>query len=284
MQHFPLHLDLKIRPIIRECGQQAEVLAAEQFQVSQKGPNDYVTNVDRILDQRLALAFSALFPEDGVVTEENAQSREAFRSDYSRIWFIDPLDGTEDFINARASYAVMVGLLAQGEPVAGWVYAPVQDEMVCGGTGWGLFETKGEGEPKPLPILEPPPFTTDPLPMLLGDRDQTNFGAAIARHLPEIQFYSLGSFGLKVLEVIRGRAGLYVYLNRRVKLWDTTGPLALAKAAGLVCCDLEGRPLSFDPADVDPQTLAHRQTIVVGWSHYVEALLPRLQKAVKASS
>uniref|UniRef100_A0ACD5GPR5 Uncharacterized protein n=1 Tax=Desertifilum tharense IPPAS B-1220 TaxID=1781255 RepID=A0ACD5GPR5_9CYAN len=66
------------------------------------------------------------------------------------------------------------------------------------------------------------------------------------------------------MEVVCGRAGLYVYLNGRVKLWDTVELVAIAKAAGLVCCDLEGNPLSFHPDAIHPDTLAHYQPIIIG--------------------
>jgi 3'(2'), 5'-bisphosphate nucleotidase len=114
----------------------------------------------------------------------------------------------------------------------------------------------------------------------MGYKDQRRYGQAINQLIPGAQFDSIGSFGLKVMRVICGQAGLYVYLNGRVKLWDTTGPLALAKIAGLVCCDLDGKPLEFKADALDSQTLAHRQPIVIGWANYVEALRSRLQQAV----
>ncbi|WP_254721980.1 inositol monophosphatase family protein [Kovacikia minuta] len=149
-----------------------------------------------------------------------------------------------------------------------------------GGLNWGLFQANADGLPSAITLSEPAPPTSGFCPIVIGNRDQAKFGEAIAHLIPAVNFYSLGSFGLKVMEVVLGRAGLYLYCNGRVKLWDTTGPLALAKAAGLVCCDLTGRPLSFAPADIDPETLAHKQAIVVGWSRYVELLLPKLEKAV----
>jgi 3'(2'), 5'-bisphosphate nucleotidase len=118
---------------------------------------------------------------------------------------------------------------------------------------------------------------------MLGDRDQRNFGEAIAQLVPGVCYSSLGSFGLKVMEVIFGRAGLYLYLNGRVKLWDTAGPVALAKAAGLVCCDLEGKPLSFEPAALSSDTLIHKQPILIGWPSYVEALRSPICEAVLAT-
>jgi 3'(2'), 5'-bisphosphate nucleotidase len=272
--------DQKIRQVIRRCGLQAERMAAEQFQVSQKGPDDYVTNVDRALDRELTTAFTSLFPQDGLITEENTQSRAAFWADHSRLWLIDPLDGTEDFIKGNAEFAIMVGLLQKHQPIAGWIHAPLLNQMYYGGCGWGLFQEQPGQESEPLEPVEPPPPGPGFCPMIIGTKDQNNFGAAIAELIPDAQFYTLGSFGLKVIEVICGRAGLYVYFNGRVKLWDTTGPLALAKAAGLVCCDLEGQPIRFTPDAIDPDTLAHKQPILVGWPAYIEPLRPKLQAAI----
>jgi 3'(2'), 5'-bisphosphate nucleotidase len=280
MPPISLDLDRRIRQVIRSCGQQAEQMSAERFEVFQKGPDDYVTSIDAALDQKLSMVFSELFPNDGIITEENAKSRKQFHADFSRLWCIDPIDGTEDFIHGKRDYSVMVGLLQNYQPIAGWIGAPAYDRLYYGGQDWGLFQVDADAVPTPISLTEPAPPTKEFCPIVIGNRDQEKFGAAISQFIPEAHFSSLGSFGLKVMEVVLGRAGLYLYFNKRVKLWDTTGPLALARAAGLICCDLEGRPLSFAPEDIDPETLAHKQLIVIGWSQYIDLLRPKLEKAV----
>jgi len=265
---------------VRQAGQQAVQLSEKQFQVSQKGPDDFVTSVDQALDRQLSGQFAAWFPEDGIVTEENPQSTQAFHAGYSRLWVIDPIDGTDDFIQGKPAYAVMIGLLQNYHPVAGWVYAPAQDQLYFGGPGWGLFQAlKGEA-PQALIPTEPAQPSDNFCPILIGYKDQLHYGAAICQAIPEAQFDTLGSFGLKVLEVIQGRAGLYLYFNGRVKLWDTTGPLALAQAAGLTCCDLDGQPIRFTPDVIAPDTLVHQQPILIGWPRYVELLRPRLAAVI----
>ncbi|NEQ43595.1 MAG: inositol monophosphatase family protein [Leptolyngbya sp. SIOISBB] len=259
-------------------GQQARQAALENFEVFEKGREDYVTTVDQALDRFLSAAFAQQFPSDGIVTEENQGSAAAFCGCHGRLWFIDPIDGTEDFINRGEHYSIMVGLLRNQQPQAGWVYAPAQSRLYWGGADWGLFQQDDDGNTL---TLEPHPQALgDSQTLLLGDRDQRRFGTAIAARLPELTFDAIGSFGLKVLEVIKGQAGLYVYLNGRVKLWDTTGPLALAQAAGLICCDLNGHAIQFDPNSIYPQSLIHRQPIIVGWPDYIEACLPALREAV----
>lgn len=271
-----------IKQHLLDCGQQARRLAGQPFQVFEKGLNDYVTTVDQALDDHLLTAFQSLFPQDAIITEENFKSKQTYLQDRDRYWFIDPIDGTEDFMQHGLGYAVMVGLVTQDQPVAGWVYAPAFERLYWGGEGWGLFEQGPDAVSKALKPKPPVPVDGAVCPIMIGDKDERRFGDAIAQEIPTAQFKSLGSFGLKVLEVIKGRVGLYLYLNGRVKLWDTTGPLALARAAGLVCCDLEGNPLRFDAAAVDVPTLTHQQSILVGWPQYMDALRPAIKRAAAA--
>ncbi|MFQ4140250.1 3'(2'),5'-bisphosphate nucleotidase CysQ [Nodosilinea sp. PGN35] len=270
-----------LHQLLIACGNYADQQPKHSFQVFEKGVDDYVTTVDQLLDQKLLAGMRAIFPEDGIITEENRATVQQFWQGNGAslsppggrvLWFVDPIDGTDDFIQGRDHYAVMVGRVVNGAPQAGWIYAPVARHLVWGGPGWGLFEQVDGGESTPLIPVEPRFDLDHGWAMVIGDKDERRFGDAIARRFPTVQFLSLGSFGLKVLAVITGRAGLYIYLNGRVKLWDTTGPLALAEAAGLVCCDLSGQPIRFTEPDVAPQTLVHHQPIVVGWPSYVEAL------------
>ncbi|MEM1310019.1 MAG: inositol monophosphatase family protein [Cyanobacteria bacterium P01_D01_bin.71] len=269
-----------ILQILLKGGQQACQAAQETFEIFKKGHEDYVTSVDQALDRYLSGALAQQFPSDGIVTEENQCSAAAFQKLHRRLWFIDPIDGTEDFIQRGKHYSLMVGLMADYQPQAGWVYAPAYNRLYWGGADWGLFQR--DDQANILPLEPCPQSVGNNRTLILGDRDQRRFGAAIHTRLPELTFDTIGSFGLKVLEVIKGQAGLYVYLNGRVKLWDTTGPLALAQAAGLVCCDLDQQPIRFDPNSVYPGSLIHRQPIIVGWPDHIEAFLPALRAAALA--
>lgn len=269
-----------IQHTIRACGQYAKQLAAQEFQVSEKGPDDFVTTVDQALDQRLTQHFSELFPQDGVITEENAASRKHFQSDFERLWCIDPLDGTKDFIQGDRNYAVLVGLLEQKQAIAGWIYAPEADVMYYGGGDLGVWKVQGDAKPQSCITSAPAPAPV--CRTIIGDIDFDNFAPAITAKIPEIEFMrSPGSFGLKVMNVVLGQADLYVYFNRRVKVWDSAASIAIARAAGLVCCDLDGKPLNYEASVINPETLAHQQTIVIGWESYIESLLPRLRAATQ---
>ncbi|NEQ28214.1 MAG: inositol monophosphatase family protein, partial [Microcoleus sp. SIO2G3] len=79
----------QIRHLVWSCGQQAQQLAAQQFQVYEKGEQDYVTSVDQTLDRLLAEGFRSLFPADGIITEENPSSWPKFTESSNTLWLID---------------------------------------------------------------------------------------------------------------------------------------------------------------------------------------------------
>lgn len=270
----PAHLT-QIRQTVRSCGQQAKSLSAENYEIFQKEPGDFVTTVDQTLDRQLSEFFSDLFPNDGIISEENAASRKQYQADYDRLWCIDPLDGTQDFIHGDPDYAVLVGLLENQSAIAGWIYAPEQDVLYYGGKAIGVWQCLGDQAPEPCAI---PKVRLDSYRVIIGDKDFRNTASQISASIPEIEFLrSPGSFGLKAMNVVLGKANVYLYLNRRVKVWDTVAPIAIAQAAGLVCCDLDGNLIRFTPEVLNLESLAHEQTIVIGQISAVEALLPRLK-------
>jgi 3'(2'), 5'-bisphosphate nucleotidase len=273
-------LQTEICQFIREIGQKAVQLRGLGFQVDEKGFDDYVTNVDRELDHLLSQRFQAWFPNDGIISEENTRSLELWQQKSKvnqKFWFIDPIDGTDDFIHGREFYSVMVGALESFQPVLGWVYAPKSDRLYFGGTAInGLFIATNGNVPEVLYSHEPIGASRDRI--IVSKKDDLAYGDAIRAAVPDIEFDSLGRFGLKVMEVVQGRASAYIYLNRRVKLWDTVGPLAIARAAGLICCDLEGREIGFTYEDIDSEKLTHNQLIVIGWSKFIDEYLDAIAK------
>ncbi|MBD1845273.1 inositol monophosphatase family protein [Cyanobacteria bacterium FACHB-63] len=265
----------EIRHIVRSCGQQAKILSTQNYEVFQKEPGDFVTTVDQALDRQLSEFFTTLFPNDGIITEENAASRKQYQEDYDRLWCIDPLDGTQDFIHGDPDYAVLVGLLENKSAIAGWIYAPEQDALYYGGKSLGVWQAIGDEEPE---LCEIPQARVDSYRVIIGDKDFRNTAGQISASIPEIEFLrSPGSFGLKVMNVILGKAEVYLYLNRRVKVWDTVAPIAIAQAVGLACWDLDGNAIKFTPEALNLESLAHQQAIVIGQEEAVEALLPRLR-------
>src|SRR5512143_2129956 len=95
--------------------------------VGWKTPDDPVTEADRAANAYLVAQIAAAFPADGILAEESQD--ELSRLEKRRVWLVDPLDGTTEFIKHNDEFCVMVGLAQDGRPVLGVIYQPVGDRL-----------------------------------------------------------------------------------------------------------------------------------------------------------
>jgi 3'(2'), 5'-bisphosphate nucleotidase len=165
-------------------------------------------------------------PDDAVLSEE--ASDDLVRLNSSRVWIIDPLDGTREFSEPpRDDWAVHVALWSDGELVAGAVAQP------------GLGETFSTAEP---PALQP---STAPRPRIAVSRTRP---PAFVQSLAEVigaDLVPMGSAGAKVISVVRDVADAYVHAGGQYE-WDSAAPVAVARAAGLFTSRIDGSPLAYN--------------------------------------
>lgn len=204
-----------------------------------------VTEADLAADRIVREGLRARFPDDLVISEETWSPGTAIEA-AGRVWFVDPLDGTEDFVAGRPDYAVQIGLVKDGVPVLGVVYAP-EERKLWRGFCWhddGICERLDEGGHIARlnflgsPILKGPPrvAVSRAHPSRLVDfvREEVG-GVPVPR----------GSVGLKIGLLLDGQADLYVSGSRDIKVWDTAGPAAILSAAGGRMTALDGTPLVY---------------------------------------
>jgi 3'(2'), 5'-bisphosphate nucleotidase len=169
-------------------------------------------------------------PHDAVLSEEGKD--DPVRLTASRVWIVDPLDGTREFSEPpRTDWAVHVALAVDGVAAAGAVALP------------GLGRTLGTLVPEPLPP-EPPPH-----PRLVVSRTRP---PALTAHLAEVldaELVEMGSAGAKAMAVLRGEADVYAHAGGQYE-WDNCAPVAVAEAAGLHVSRIDGSPLRYNQADV----------------------------------
>lgn len=126
-----------MQDLLLSLAQEAGALALTHFgklgssAVSAKGPLDLVTVADRAVEELITARLQEAFPEDGILGEEGGMI--AGRS--GRIWVIDPIDGTFNFVRSGREWAVSIGLWDGTRPVFGIVHAPVAGITICGGEG-----------------------------------------------------------------------------------------------------------------------------------------------------
>lgn len=225
--------------LAREAGRILLEIYATDFGVEMKGESDPVTEADRRVNAFLTARIHEAFPTDTIVAEE---SPDEGRRGNGRCWFVDPLDGTKEFIARNGEFSVMIGLAVDGEAQLGVVYQPTLDKMWRGVVGDGAFLEHGDKTwvLKPSEIADPAQLR------LVVSRSHRSAGTdALVKRLGITSEQASGSVGLKVGLIAERKADLYVHLSDRTSAWDACAPDAILRAAGGVFTDLSGRSIEY---------------------------------------
>ena len=234
-----------IEALTREAGAIVRVYHDRADTVAWKGNDDPVTAADHAVNAYLVEGLSRLFPADGILAEESEDNPD--RLERGRVWCVDPLDGTKEFIARNGEFSIMVGLAEQGEAVLGVVYQPIIDLMYSGIRDVGAWLTQGGNRGK-LDVSA----ASDPTQMrLVVSRSHRNpIVDDIKRGLGIQQERISGSVGLKCGLIARAEADLYLHPSPGVKEWDTCAPEAILRGAGGVMTDCWGQSLRYNQRDV----------------------------------
>jgi 3'(2'), 5'-bisphosphate nucleotidase len=205
--------------IAREAG---ELLVELQARKATKDEGDRLSN-DLIL-ARLATAR----PDDAILSEESKDS--PVRLERERVWIVDPLDGTREWGEGRADWAVHVALAFDGIPNVATVALPGQSYVLS------------TADPPPPPEPRPGPVR------LLVSRTRPPKIAEYLAHVLDAELVPLGSAGAKAMAVVLGDADVYAHSGGQYE-WDSAAPVGVATAAGCHCSRLDGAPLLYNRPD-----------------------------------
>jgi myo-inositol-1(or 4)-monophosphatase len=112
-------------------------LDLEVLKIGSKGPNDYVSEVDRAAEEAIINTLLEAYPGHGILAEESGRTHGAKHSDY--VWIIDPLDGTTNFLHGFPVYAVSIALAFRGQLQQAVVYDPTRNDLFYASKGRGAF-------------------------------------------------------------------------------------------------------------------------------------------------
>lgn len=183
---------------------------------------------DQTANQFLIHAIGEQRPDDGLLSEESKDTDA--RLSKSRVWIIDPVDGTREYGEARSDWAVHVALAVDGVPTLGAVALPDADMVLR----------------SDQPVRLPPAGT--PLRMVVSRTRPAAEALAVAEKLGAT-LIPMGSAGAKAMAVIRGEADIYLHSGGQYE-WDSCAPVAVALAHGLHCSRMDGSPLVYNQRDV----------------------------------
>lgn len=183
---------------------------------------------DRTANEFLCAAIREQRPDDGLLSEEEKDSEARLAK--SRVWIVDPVDGTREYGEERADWAVHVALAIDGVPAIGAVALP------------GLGVVLRTDQPQPVP---PEP---EKLRMVVSRTRPAAEAVSVAEKLGA-ELLPMGSAGAKAMAVVRGEADIYLHTGGQYE-WDSCAPAAVAVAYGLHASRVDGSPLLYNQRDV----------------------------------
>ncbi|WP_206364607.1 MULTISPECIES: 3'(2'),5'-bisphosphate nucleotidase CysQ [Sphingobium] len=184
---------------------------------------------DQTANQFLVHALREQRADDGLLSEEMAC--DGARLQHSRVWIVDPVDGTREYGEARADWAVHVGLAINGVPTIGAVALPGHEDGI-------VLRTD---QPRAIP---PAP---EKLRMVVSRTRPAPQAVAVAEALGA-ELVPMGSAGAKAMAVILGQADIYLHAGGQYE-WDSCAPAAVALAHGLHASRIDGSPLTYNQQD-----------------------------------
>lgn len=184
---------------------------------------------DATANEFLCHALRSARPDDGLLSEEEKDN--SARCSMSRVWIVDPVDGTREYGEQRSDWAVHVGLSVDGVAVTGAVALP--------GLGGGVVLRSD----RPSPLPEP-----DGTPRFLVSRTRPAKEATAVCEAMGGELVPMGSAGAKAMAVVRGEAEIYLHSGGQYE-WDSCAPVAVAQAHGLHCSRIDGSPIRYNRED-----------------------------------
>lgn len=236
----------KVITIAEEAGKILLSHYKSKLDIDYKGGDafDPVTAADREADDFVRSELLKLFPKDTVLSEEN----EDIPSDYSRrVWMVDPLDGTKEFINHTDGFAVNIGLWADHAIQLGVVYAPALKRLFVAERGRGAFERTAGGNFKPLHVSNVLRLRDALLLTRTVSKDQRPLDAVVEQF--EVKEKDRSS-KIKICRIASGEADAHLNTNFRVSKWDTLASQLILEEAGGVISDIYGKPLDYEQSDL----------------------------------
>lgn len=193
--------------------------------------HDPVTEADRAVDA--VLRTQLLREGEGWLSEESVD--DSSRLDKKRVWVVDPLDGTREFVKGIPEFCVSIGMVQDGQPIAGGIYNPATDETIIGSVETGVIYNGQPAMPSQKRELDGA--------LVLASRSEVKRGEWEAFRSAPFKIQAMGSVAYKLALVAAGRADITFTLTPKHE-WDVAAGAALVLSAGGFVQTLENTDLT----------------------------------------
>lgn len=232
---------LDVIALAREAGRSVLEVYAAGFAVAEKADRSPLTEADLRSEKLILAGLERLAPEIPVLSEESVQVPWDKRRAWNRLWVVDPLDGTKEFVQRNGEFTVNIALVDHRRPVLGVVHAPVLERTYFACQGIGAFRSDAEGAGRPIRVLKRGPGPV----RVVGSRSHR--GSSLDGFLAKVgphEFVEVGS-SLKLCLVAEGQADVYPRLGPTSE-WDTAAGQCVLEQAGGQVLKLDGEPLNYN--------------------------------------
>jgi 3'(2'), 5'-bisphosphate nucleotidase len=237
----PNTLLLEVTALAREAGRAILEVYASSFSVQVKEDRSPLTEADLRSEKLILAGLKRIAPEIPVLSEESAQAPYATRRTWGRMWVVDPLDGTKEFVQRNGEFTVNIALVDNQRPVLGIVHAPVLERSYYACEGVGAFRSDAQASGRPIRVAK---RGSGPL-RVVGSRSHR--GSSLDAFLSRVGPHELVEVGssLKLCLVAEGQADVYPRLGPTSE-WDTAAGQCVLEQAGGQVLKLDGEPLEYN--------------------------------------
>lgn len=224
------------------------------FAVSHKDDDSPLTAADLAAHRCIVEGLARLTPDIPVLSEESVEVDPAERRAWRRLWVVDPLDGTREFVKRNGEFTVNIALVEDGAAMYGVVQAPVTRVVWHGGAGSGAFRREAGDEVR----IQPRRPAQAPFKVAASRSHRDGRSEAFIARMGEVSQLNLGS-SLKFCAIADGRLDVYPRFGPTSE-WDTAAGQCVLEGAGGAVLDPQGRPFRYNQRD----TLLNGDFIALG--------------------
>lgn len=212
----------------------------EDAAVRHKDDHSPLTEADLAAHRCIVACLRSLTPGIPVLSEESRDADIAERRAWRRLWVVDPLDGTREFVKRNGEFTINIALVEDGVATFGVIQQPVTGALWHGAPGRGAFRREGDAD-RPIHACIP---AASPLRVAASRSHRDGRTQALLDALPAHETLACGS-SLKFCRIAEGEIDLYPRFGPTSE-WDTAAGQAILEAAGGAVLDPRGRPFRYN--------------------------------------
>lgn len=230
--------------LVREAGEKVLEIYQDETKVHRKKDKTPVTEADLISEK---IILSALREYGyGILSEEKEDTSSRLKED--KIWIVDPLDGTQDFLQKTDDFSIMVGLAREGKSVLGVVYKPVGDKVYFAQEGKGAFLKEPDEPLRKLKVSGT--FSLPDAHFVFSRSHIGKLEKEFIRNSKTKGVTCMGSTGLKLGFIAEGKADGYFTISNKTSQWDICAPEIILREAGGKVTNKRGKEFTYNRREV----------------------------------